>query len=184
LKLTAEWSLVADLWVGPIEEERGVGLVNRVRPRIGDVIEIPTPEGLGYAHYTHKHDQPPRWGALLRVLPGLYEKRPASFAVLVEQTPQFSIFFPLGAACNRRLVRIVANEVVAPRNRAFPIFRNAHRDRSGKRVPPWFLWDGSKEWRVKELTAEQIREYPPLAVCNDTALVWRITTRWTHEQDV
>ncbi len=33
--------------------------VNRVRPRLGDIIEVPTPSGFAYAHFTHKHEQYP-----------------------------------------------------------------------------------------------------------------------------
>ena len=158
-------------------------LTTRVQPRIGDVIEIETPAGLAYAHYTHKHDVPPRWGALLRVLPGIHAARPPDFAELVRQQPAFMTFFPLGAACRRRIVRIVANETIPPHATAFPIFRNSHRDRAGRRVPPHFLWDGSREWRVDQLTAAQLRECPPLAVWNDTLLIERIVAGWTHEMD-
>jgi hypothetical protein len=159
-------------------------LTQRVRPRIGDVIEIPTPEGLAYAHYTHKHDVLPKWGALIRVLPGIFRVRQADFAELVLQRPVFTTFFPVGAACHRGIVTVVANEPVPPHTKDFPVVRNCHRDRSGKRVAPWFLWDGSREWRVQSLTEDQLKEYPPLEVWNDTLLIERIVARWSHEQDV
>jgi len=114
-------------------------LTKRTRPRIGDVIEVETPNGLAYAHYTHKHDEPPKWGALIRVLPGIFAQRPADFAALVSEPPVFTTFFPLGAACHREITRVVANEVVPPHSRAFPIFRNRTRDRSGRPAGPWFL---------------------------------------------
>jgi hypothetical protein len=57
----------------------------RVRPQIGDVIEIPTPRELAYAQYTQEHREPPRHGSLLRVLPGLYGRRPDDLRTLVEQ---------------------------------------------------------------------------------------------------
>jgi hypothetical protein len=157
---------------------------NRVRPRIGDVIEIPTPKGLAYAQFTHKHDTPPRYGALLRVLPGLFPQRPTDFSRLLSQRPQFITFFPLGAACNRGIVHVVASEAIPDHSASFPTFRNSHRDRSGKRASPWFLWDGRREWRANSLSDEQLREYPPLGVWNDTLLVERILAEWRHEQDV
>ena len=157
-------------------------LTTRVRPQIGDVIEIETPAGLAYAHYTHKHDVPPCWGALLRVLPGIHGIRPADFAPLVRERPIFMTFFPLGAACRRRIVRVVANETVPPHATPFPTFRNSHRDRSGRRVPPHFLWDGKREWRVEGLSDHELREYPPLGVWNDTLLVERIVSGWSHEK--
>jgi hypothetical protein len=160
-----------------------VGLVNRVRPRVGDVIEIPTPDGFGYAHYTHKQDVSPGLGALLRVFPEQHRERPHDFAGLVLQRPAFSTFFPLGAACSRRIVRIVASEPVPPHTAAFPTFRNAFRDRSGRLVPPWSLWDGAREWRVESLSGAQWRDCPPLEIINDTLLIERIVSGWRHEQD-
>jgi hypothetical protein len=159
-------------------------LTNRVRPRIGDVIEIPTPKGLAYAQFTHKHDAPPRYGALLRVLPGIFPERPSDFSELVRQRPVFMTFFPLGAACNRGIVHVVASEPIPPHSSGFPIFRNSQRDRTGKRAGSWFLWDGQREWRVESLSEEKLREYPPLGVWNDTFLIERILAGWRHEQDV
>jgi len=157
---------------------------SRVRSRIGDVIEIPTPKGLAYAQFTHKHDTPPRYGSLLRVLPGLFPQRPSDFSELLSQPPVFTTFFPLGAACNRGIVRIVASEPIPSHSASFPVFRNWHRDRNGKRAGPWFLWDGLREWRAERLSPEQLREYPPLGVWNDNLLVERILAGWRHEHDV
>ena len=151
-------------------------LTSRVRPKIGDVVEISTPQGLAYAHYTHKHDEPPCYGALLRVLPGLHSERPADFSSLVAHEPIFSVFFPLGAACNRRIVTVVAAEHVSASSRAFPTFRSAFSN-SG----PWVLWDGQKEWRVHSLTSQQFKDFPPLGVINDTLLIDRILQGWRHE---
>jgi len=159
-------------------------VVKRIRPRIGDVIEIETPKGFAYAHYTHKHDVPPNYGALLRVLPGIFPVRPLDFSELVQRHPLFMTFFPLSAACNRRIVRVVASEPIPEDAAQFPTFRDSHRDRTGKRVGPWFLWDGKRERRVESLTPEQLREYPPLGVWNDTLFIQRIVEGWTHEKDV
>ncbi len=159
-------------------------LTSRVRPRIGDIIEIPTPKGLAYAQFTHKHDTPPRFGALLRVLPGLFAQRPVDFADLVCRQPAFSTFFPLGAACNRGIVRVVASEEIPRHSESFPIFRSSHRDKTGKRAGPWFLWDGQREWRVEDLSNEQLRDYPPRGIWNDTLLIERILAGWRHEHDV
>jgi hypothetical protein len=73
------------------------------------------------AQYTHEHRDHPRYGSLLRVLPGLFAERPASFERLVSEEERFSVFFPLGAATNRRIVRIVANEPIPEAKRRFPV---------------------------------------------------------------
>jgi hypothetical protein len=162
-------------------------LTTRKRPRIGDVIEIPTPKGFAYAHYTHKHDEPPRYGALLRILPGIFPERPGDFAALVLQPPIFSTFFPLGAACHRDIVSVVASEDVPAHTRDFPTFRgcNWHRDREGKlhvSACHW-LWDGQREWRVESLSRQQLRDYPPRGIPNDTMLIERIISGWKHQDE-
>ncbi|OFV80741.1 MAG: hypothetical protein A2Y78_15400 [Acidobacteria bacterium RBG_13_68_16] len=145
----------------------------RTRPRIGDVIEIGTPKGLAYAQYTHKHDEQPRYGALIRVLPGLYKTRPVSFNDLVKRKERFFVFFPLGAACKRGIVTIVANEVIPKSACPFPTFRSRATER-----PSWELWDGHRYWCVYKLTPEQ-RSLPILAVWNDTLLIDRIVQGWS-----
>ncbi len=154
----------------------------RKRPRIGDVIEFDTPRGLAYAQYTHKHDKPPKYGALLRVFPGTHEQRPASLANLVRQTPQFLTFFPLGAACSRGIVRIAGNESVPSDAQAFPTFRSGFRGADGQ-VKKWFLWDGEKEWSVAGLSPE-MRSWPLRGIWNDTLLIERILSGWKHEHDI
>lgn len=88
-------------------------IVTRVRPKLGDVVEVPLPDGrLAYVQYVKHHKQPPRFGALLRLLPGVYIRRPQAFGNLVREAELYCFFFPLGAACHRRLVTIVANEPI------------------------------------------------------------------------
>ena len=47
----------------------------RFRKKIGDVFEVSTSKGLAYFQYTHEHTKPPKWGSLIRVLEGFYDKR-------------------------------------------------------------------------------------------------------------
>ena len=159
-----------------------MGLVKRIRPRIGDVIEIPTMAGLAYAQYTHKHDRPPRYGALLRVLPGLYNQRPSDFSSIVRQHERFLAFFPIDAACNRKIVRVVASEPIPEWARPFPVFRYGNADENGQ-VRVWFLWDGEKETRVGALTPEQMKLPVRPGVWNDTLLIERIVQGWQAGRD-
>jgi hypothetical protein len=153
--------------------------VERVRPRLGDVIEVETPKGLAYALYTHEHREPPRYGSLLRVLPGPHNERPTDFARLVEQEERFSVFFPLGAALNRRIVRIVANQEIPKAKRPFPIFRA--RNVSDGVAGPWWIWDGKKE-----RLARRRDKWTPRAlyqIWNDTLLIERIASGWSPALD-
>lgn len=148
-------------------------VTGRKRPRIGDVVELRTPAGFAYAQYTHRHDAPPRYGALIRVLPGIFGSRPGSFSKLVAEKERFFVFFPLGAACHRGITTIVANEEIPPAAKPFPVLRS--RAYEG---PSWWLWDGEREWRVFE-QSEEVMALSIHQVVNDTMLADMIARGWS-----
>ena len=152
----------------------------RVRPKIGDVIEIRTSKGLAYALYTHRH---PMMGPLLRVLEGEYAERPPDLSEVVSKGVRFSTFFPLGAAVRRDLVSIAGNVPVPEELKEFPTFRAAglENPKTGK-VDVWWLWDGEREWKVGKLTREQ-RKLPIQSIVNDTMLIHWIGSGWRPETD-
>ncbi len=150
-------------------------LANRVRPRIGDVVEFQTGTGLAYAHFTHAHRQ---YGSLLRVFGEIHSVRPMDFAQVVAQPFQFEAFFPLGAACARKVVALVASEQVSPPC-DFPIFRTGIQNATGA-IQTWWLWDGETERRIGSLEPGMER-YPIRGIINDTLLVERIASGWRAE---
>jgi hypothetical protein len=156
--------------------------IARTRPKIGDVIEIPTSAGFAYAHYTHKYSDPPNYGALLRVLPDIFAERPKDFAALVNQPPQFLMFYPLGPACARHFVRIVASESIPPHAQEFPTFRSGTPNRNGV-VENWWLWNGRERWHVGALTPG-MEKLPIPGVWNHTLLVERIVAHWRQENSL
>jgi hypothetical protein len=161
-------------------------LVNRKRPRIGDVVEIETPKGLAYAQYTYNYKAPPVYGALIRVLPDLYDSRPSDFSGLVREKERFSVFFPLGAACNRGIVKIVAHEEIPTVSRGIPLMRTSsrYRDKSGKMIEAdWWLWDGKEERRIGKLP-EKYHDLSLRAIWNDTLLIERIVSGWRPADEV
>lgn len=149
------------------------------RIKLGDVIEIPTGSGLAYAQYALKKEQ---WGALLRILPGLFVQRPANLCELVKAKERFVTFFPLQAAVNRKIFDVVANCEVPYSAQRLPLFRAAgYVDKQGK-VQDWWLWNGEREWHIDRLTDEQAK-LPMRSVWNDTLLIERIEQGWTPETD-
>ena len=149
------------------------------RPSVGDVIEIPTQDGPAYAQYSHWSD---RYGESFRVLPGVHESRPADWDPLVGQPELFSTFTPLAQAIHDHNVSVVASVPVPRSAESFPIMRAPGlADANGNNV--WWLWDGKREWRIPELTAEQqrlsIREIVGLAVIAD-----RLLNGWTPPQEI
>ncbi len=150
-------------------------LVSYKRPKIGDIIEIKTPKGCAYFQYTHKH---PKMGYLIRVLPGLYEKRPNDFTELAQQKESFKIFFTLGSAAHQNIVTIVANESIPEHARAFPVFRsNCSGDPN---YSNWWLWDGEKEWRIGELKPEHY-QIPLNQIWDASGLIQWIVNGWKME---
>jgi hypothetical protein len=46
----------------------------------------------------------------------------------------------------------VANEPIPPAARAWPLFKVFNQEENGRRT--WWLWDGSKTWKVGTLPPE------------------------------
>jgi hypothetical protein len=147
--------------------------------RIGDVIEIPTAKGLSYAQFSHNHA---RYGALIRVMPGMSRSRPSNLAELIGGPDKFVTFFPLHAAVSRGIFEVIVNCPVPDSAKLFPLFRTGVEDPMTRKVKAWWLWDGEKEWRVGELTTEQ-RKLPLRGIWNDTLLVERVEAGWTPSND-
>jgi len=151
------------------------------RLKIGDIVEIETKKGLAYIQYVYHHDEPPRYGRLIRVLPGFFDKTPASFSELVKQKERFVTFCPIVQAVNKGYMHIVGNEPVSEEFNKLPLFRaRGGIDTDGK-VVSWWLWDGEKEWKIGNLTPEQ-RKLPIREVINDTLLIERIESGWKPEE--
>lgn len=154
---------------------------SRSKPTVGDLVEIPTPQGFAYAQYTHSEKL---HGHLLRVLPGLFEQRPSDLAKLAAERERFLTFFPLGAALKQGIVVLAGSAPIPPWAVAFPLLRARGGIEPGTgRVKNWWLWDGKSETRVDELSAEQ-RKLSLAEVMNDTALIDKIVSGWKPEDTV
>ena len=148
------------------------------KTNFGDIIEIPTKNGLAYAQYTHRNEE---YGALIRILDGVFQSRPRDFTDLVKRKHRFVTFFPLSAAVNRKIFEVVAHAEIPEEAITFPIFRSGTPLKDGK-VHTWWLWDGDKSWQIGNLTEKQ-RKLPIEGIINDTALISRIESGWTPETD-
>ena len=148
--------------------------VERTRPRIGDVLEIPTPRGLAYVQYSHRSRV---YGPLIRVLPGTFERRPRTFDELVRASERFYVFFAVGVAAHRRIVLIVAHEPVPGSARSFPLLRSSAATSRGR-----WVYDGER-WREIDLGEDEYRRLSICAAVNDTMLIERIASEWSPEQE-
>ncbi len=149
------------------------------KPKIGDIMEIPTKKGFAYAQYTHQHAQ---FGALIRVFDVIFQKPHEELSHVAGSPVRFSTFFPIRAAVARGIFRIVGCADIADQNKGFPVFRAGIGDPGTKKVSVWWLWDGKTEQRVGEITDEQ-RKLPIRSGWNDKMLVERIEEGWRPESD-
>ena len=161
---------------------------------IGDVVEITTPNGFAYAQLTHDH---PEHGAVLRILPGLYESRPADLAALVRQRERYVTRYALHYALRQILMDdefdeapklAIVNEMfpVPERNRRFPTFRSPRvPDPVTGEIPSWFLWDGrghTMAREVEQLTAEHL-DLPLGVIPDHRQFIEQIVSDWSPHDD-
>ena len=133
------------------------------------------PKVFAYLQYVNRDSL---HGALIRVLPGFFVKRPENFSSIVLQQEQFFTFFLVSAAVNRGIVTIMANEAIPESARKMPVLRTPGGiDKRGK-ILNWWILDGESKQLVSELSAEQ-KNLSIASVMNDTMLVHRIVEGWS-----
>lgn len=126
--------------------------------QIGELIEIVTPNGLAYAQYLLRHRAKPAWGDLIRVLSGLFERRPDHLVELAYQPHVHISFFPASRAVKDGLVRVVGYAEPTPEQSTLPTFRQLQLLGDDGR-PHWSLWNGEQHELVGLLTPAQ-RQLP------------------------
>lgn len=138
-------------------------------------MEIRTPDGFAYAQYVNKDEI---YGALIRVLPGIYENRPQNLDALAAQEERFFVFFPLVAALREGAVHTVGSSLIPESAREMPKMRMPGlRDASG-RPESWWIRENGVERRLPHLDHEA-RRLSIAAVVNDTLLIERIIGGWS-----
>lgn len=149
---------------------------------LGDVLEIPlSKHRFAYAQFIYYYKDPPVWGSLIRVLPGVFSRRPDSFSKLVQEQERFVAFFPAGVAVKSDYIQIVANEEIPALCRELPLFKCYNQNlETGRRT--WWLWDGRKESFVGRLSREQI-DLPLCELISMDTLIERIKTGWAPRDE-
>jgi hypothetical protein len=151
----------------------------RPRLKLGDVVEIKTAKGFAYAQYVNRHVRPPRYGILMRILPGTFRDRPKDFHDLVAQDGSYCCFWSASYDVADGKVKVVANVEIPKQHRRMPLFKWSISGRVGK----WNIRDmkyrSSKP--VKRLTAEQER-FPLLQLVPLWVVVFRIEVGWTPQR--
>ncbi|RXV64137.1 hypothetical protein D1006_40750 [Burkholderia stabilis] len=148
--------------------------------QFGDVFRIETSKGSGYFQYVKKVSP---MGSLIRILPGTHKDVPENLAEIVMMETNFWIFFPVGAATKRGIIKKVGNFGIPEHARSTPLFRTGIPDQETRKVESWWLWDGEKSWPVGAISEEQ-RRLPIRGSWNDTLLIERIEQGWLPEKDL
>jgi hypothetical protein len=144
---------------------------------------------LAYVQYTHDGSTE---GQVVRVLPGLYESRPADLASLVGQKELYFIFYLMEYPLRKGLAKVVANEPVPEWAIPHPMMRlPVGRDYDLGRVLRWRIVSAANQLTLPEplnspllteLTTEQkklsVRQIWPHA-----AMVRELARGWTPERD-
>lgn len=156
--------------------------MKRKVPRIGDIVELQTKKGFAYAQYSHEHEEQPRYGSVLRVLPGFFSDTPADLPRLVSQAELFSVLVPLKASLRESALKVVGSVPVPEMSRPFPTFRSGVSDPPDSAVKVWFLWNGGNRERIGELGRGQ-RSLSILEIVTPALLAKRLEEGWTPEND-
>jgi hypothetical protein len=144
------------------------------KPKIGDIYEVKLPSGLAYVQYTHEADDGTQ---LIRVLPGIYSRRPGDMVLLSQQKELYFIFTVLDQALRKKEVELVSSQPVPGWAGPFPTMRKAAgRTRDGK-VLGWHIGHGLRLYTVSEMQqALYVRDLTPEQARLSIAQIWPVST--------
>ena len=146
--------------------------------KVGDVFEVDTPRGKAYIQYVSHNEV---IGELIRVLPGVYDKRPENLMEIVNKKGDYFIHFPVKAAKKQKIVELISHFAL-PKGLEIPKkFRTEITDKDGN-LAGWHIVDYDTWQRdtISELSEEQ-KKLSPWGTWNDTLLIERISQEWTLE---
>lgn len=148
------------------------------RAKVGDVIEVSTPKGLAYLQYAARH---PDYGDVIRVLPGLFQTRPASFEELLLEKGYFT-FYPLRVAVSRGLVAVIANMPIPAGSEGPGRLRRAGAISNDGRVLTWIITGENGDYLRERLTPEEKR-LSIAEIWNHEMLTHQLAAKWHPEQE-
>src|SRR5579871_3661125 len=113
----------------------------RRRIKIGDILEIRTPAGFAYAQYVNRHLRPPKYGDLMRILPGVFARPLTDFSDIVVASGSYCCFWWPSRDVANGSVSIVGNVAVPMEHRRMPMFKWGISSLRDGRVRKWNLWN-------------------------------------------
>lgn len=145
----------------------------------GEILEISSDRGIAYAQVLRPRQ---KQGDLLRVYNGYWPLPLTSLDVLNDGETKFHLFMPVDRELENDRIRRVGILPVPPSELGFPTFRSGLLNPLTKRVEIWWLWNGEKEWKVGDLTAEQ-HKLSPDGMWDLNFLLGKLNQDWKPEED-
>lgn len=128
------------------------GKAPRRRPRVGDILEISTTKGLGYAQWTHRFDDMFNRD-LIRVIEGLFDKRPDDLDSLAARPTLFWAFIFVGSEWSRGFLTSLGPAAIPAHARERPTMRTSHGEGHAPLPQHCFIVDSQG-------VGHRIAEYP------------------------
>jgi len=104
-----------------------------------------------------------------------------TFEAIARSRERFVTFFPVAAALKRGAVTFAGSAAIPPQAQKFPLLRQRGKVLADGAVADWWLFDGSRQWRVGRLASDQAL-LSIAEVVNDTLLRERIDSDWRPKQ--
>ena len=146
------------------------------RAKLGDVVEIQTKRGYGYAQFSSWHET--YNVPIIRVLPGLFVRRPTDIASLVAGKELYHAMFLVTLAVHRGYVEDIGNYPIPKGAEAPAMWRSSLPDERGREV--WSVGDSG--YIYESLTDEQL-SLPILSAWSFPSFVKRVESEWTPKND-
>lgn len=145
----------------------------------GDVFEFQVDGEKAYFQYTHDD---PRFGFVIRVLPGTYFERPPDVCALAQQREAFYVCYELDVLYGAGDIVRLANCDIPFFARDFPLFRIERKSADGKSTT-WILYDGQREQKLGRTLDVQKRRLPVYKWTNHASLCEMVRQRYRPEND-
>lgn len=146
------------------------------RPVFGDVFELKTRLGYVYIQYVNRHNDPPRYGDLVRILDGIFTERPGAseLRALVEKKENYYAFIvSVNYSLTHKQIEYIGHEDVPKQFHKIPEFRMSWLPNpvTGK-VDFWRVWKNGKEYKLGKMNKKYIN-VPTLGISNVYSIIQR-----------
>lgn len=143
----------------------------------GDTFEIETSKGLGYVQFVHRDK---RGIEYVRVIDGLFKRRPDNLTEFVGKKERYIVGFPITIGASRNVVDYVANFSL-PADFEMPEHMRTEHFVRGEFLGWHIVNVNNWKRRLVSHLSENEEKLSPWGIWNDTLMKERIATNWRLE---